>query len=397
MQALFALTAVVSSVVGIVHLSAPSLVVDGSAPQFSFTVGHDDCHDETDDDFIFAPADVVEGYEMSTVDGYRVVDVKLTNPYQTNGFSVNVRHKNEEGNSLTFQVVYEDPVGEFVYSKADIEPFVASKLVAKVTYIVDNQLVHPTGTFDFSITPTGTEEVDIISVNYISSGFEATIQGADGVEVEIVLAANSMENNLERGNQELRTTMLIHDPESPDCVVGGWSAFGACSGTCVSVNAKFEKTSPTRRRTRDIILAPLVGGSSCPNLVEEEICAAPLCVTDFGGRPFAGESLQDDCQTCGGRSRAGCSCSPDCIEKGDCCQAFFYNNCCEGGDCVARYDEYIYKGTFPLTCPQNMCGTSEMPSPAGSTYICFCDLQGVSDNTFCGGRAGINAGCPLFN
>ena len=56
-----------------------------------------------------------------------------------------------------------------------------------------------------------------------------------------------------------------------DCVVGAWSAYGACSATC---------GGGTRVRTRPVLTPAAYGGAACPALVESEACNTQPCAVD---------------------------------------------------------------------------------------------------------------------
>ncbi len=61
-----------------------------------------------------------------------------------------------------------------------------------------------------------------------------------------------------------------------NCVVGDFTAWGACSASC---------GGGTQSRTRPILTAPLYGGLACPSLGDSQACNLQSCDTDGDGVP----------------------------------------------------------------------------------------------------------------
>jgi len=196
-------------------------------------------------------------------------------------------------------------------------------------------------------------------------------------------------------------------PDGAVCAVSAWSAWSSCNAACgVNDPTTFAVVAGTRSRTRTITAA----GAGCPALSESENCSGEAAVRCPGvaSLPASGEYLG----MCAGDASAastkcvatrresplsaataeegGCACDQGCINRGDCCQAFFLNNCCTEGNCAALYPEKIYtRGTFPLTCTVGDCfsevAVEEAMAGPKSSYFCYCDEQCTFDSLCCGG------------
>lgn len=213
----------------------------------------------------------------------------------------------------------------------------------------------------------------------------------------------------------LINVLLDGEAELQDCVMSAWSAWSACTETCAGHPSEdgpgFDLDSGFTSRSRTILTPAGGQGLPCESTEETSSCSdLPVC--NIGSRPTSGEhdglcqgpGLLGSAERCFATDpfgsstfeSAGCSCAQDCLVTGNCCQAFFKQNCCPQGDCEENYSEFVYKGVFPLQCEQKDCYNSNVHFQdviPRTSYYCWCDAQCLIDDSCCGGSDARKAVC----
>jgi hypothetical protein len=103
-------------------------------------------------------------------------------------------------------------------------------------------------------------------------------------------------------------------------------------------------------------------------------------------KPFSGKKYK-------GVESNGCGCTPDCEKDGNCCQSYWANDCCEGGDCASPT---VDVSKLPTCSCEDMESSDAVFWHEGKTsekhiledadhYQCYCDSQCERENSCCGG------------
>merc|ERR1712137_592376 len=296
------------------------------------------------------------------------------------------------------------------------------------------------------VWPVGTASLNVTSTTGLAAIQAAAMDPAGGFMTWVVVApftgtlsANLPANSVVdiAGNMNMDSGTIVRDfgNVATPCTVGDWNEWSDCSPNCYGrFTPTFEIIEPKKMRSRQVNnpdMQDCGGGQQIPSGTQTEEILCTKCndigynctdnnpatdpeIIDIcldGSRPFSGEYL-GECmgggQTCGSATNprrlpdgtiqqnieaSGCSCDPVCETTGDCCQAYWRNNCHGSGPPPNPNWLFSPAGTrgFPIVCdrtgPPNQC-ISNIPQfdPQAGSYFCWCDAQCVADSSCCNGN-----------
>lgn len=283
-------------------------------------------------------------------------------------------------------------------------------------YLDFNQEVRAGRTGDITATNSQGEEVALTSLLYDPTRWSMKLKAEDLASVTIDIAAGAAVSMISGEPCSANSYTVVVATSAVDCVLTDWTEWSPCPVTCLSATGSGFDLDGTQDRARGVLREASGDGAPCSgDLFETQQCdgVSRCLVGSLGSKPLSGEFLgmcsgpasgDNKCTASigGFTERNLCACDNGCVARGDCCQAFFGNNCCPEGDCVDNNSDMVYTGNFPLQCTVDKCFngspiTNTAPNThngaATDSYWCFCDVQCVVDNACCGGDDARAAAC----
>lgn len=255
---------------------------------------------------------------------------------------------------------------------------------------------------------------ELVGASFSLDAAEVILAGDQGSTVSLQFLSNFAVDPV--GHFNSQSEFVSRQIAGGGCSLGPWSQWGSCSD-CQSFGPPpmYEPSAgQVSVRTRPIIRP----GSPCEHTIEERPCSGSsggstglLCHN--GARPRSGESFYecasrdlidpDKCIPSYPRTsnpgevyeKSNCACDQACVDRGDCCMAFYNNNCCTGSNCQVPYVPADGNPMWTAFCDRAECGSSDpvIKYPDFPSYYCYCDDSCLADHTCCSGDEMYQVSC----